>query len=167
MSVLMSSLTEGEQVVLCARDFPLDFSNGHHPNDYTETDTPIAPECIFHHIRGKFNRLWWRASWKLCDGKFTTMSFLLDTGAPKHLYLCSQALNILEEAGQMVEDGDMDLLYTRLFGRKCPVEPTPCAHQPANIIGMKLLKRFGLTLYEQPPHFSFNMDIPYLDSAAL
>ncbi|KAG2453914.1 hypothetical protein HYH02_002117 [Chlamydomonas schloesseri] len=67
----------------------------------------------------------------------------------------------------MAEDADLDLQYTTLFGRKCPVEPTPDAHQPANIIGLKLLMRFGLKLYNEHPYFSFNSDIPYLDTAVL
>ncbi|PNW84030.1 hypothetical protein CHLRE_04g218350v5 [Chlamydomonas reinhardtii] len=129
-------------------------------------DAPIVPEFTFHHIRGKFNRLWWRVSWKLRTGKFITMSFLLDTGAPKHMYLCDKALRALEKDGQMAEDADLDIQYTTLLGRKCPVEP-PAVHQPAaNIIGLKLLMRFGLRLYNEHPFFSFSSDIPYLDAAA-
>eukprot|EP00198_Chlamydomonas_reinhardtii_P002817 XP_001692153.1 predicted protein [Chlamydomonas reinhardtii] len=141
-------------------------SNGQHPGDYIEMDAPIVPEFTFHHIRGKFNRLWWRVSWKLRTGKFITMSFLLDTGAPKHMYLCDKALRALEKDGQMAEDADLDIQYTTLLGRKCPVEP-PAVHQPAaNIIGLKLLMRFGLRLYNEHPFFSFSSDIPYLDAAA-
>ncbi|KAG2423843.1 hypothetical protein HXX76_015003 [Chlamydomonas incerta] len=160
----MSGLTEREQVALCAEDYPLDFINGQHPGDYVETGAPIEPKCIYHHVYGKFNRLWYRVSWKLSDGKYTTMSFLLDTGAPKHLYLSSESRKILVEAGLLNEDSDMDLVYVKLFGRDCPVEPTPGVHAPANIIGLKLLKRFGLELFEGEPHFGFKVPIPYLDS---
>ena len=166
MSILMSGLVE-EQVVLCPQDFPLDYVNGQHPEDYLITDAPITPQYIYHHIRGRHNRLWLRVSWQLRSGKFTTMSFLLDTGAPKHLYLCDDALKAVEEDGQVVEDGDMDLQYVKLFGRNCPVESTPKAHTPANIIGLKLLKRLGLELFDDEPHFHFKQNVPYFTAQAL
>ncbi|KAG2442083.1 hypothetical protein HYH02_009873 [Chlamydomonas schloesseri] len=93
------------------------------------------------------------------------MSFLLHTGAPRHMYLSAEALKALEKAGLMVEDTDLDLDDTTLFGRKCPVEPTPAEHQPANIIGLKLLVRFGLQLHSEHPCVSCSADIPCLGAA--
>lgn len=162
----MSGLVE-EQVVLCPQDFPVDYVNGQHPEDYLITDLPITPQCICHHIRGQHNRLWLRVSWQLSSRKFTTMSFLLDTGAPKHFYLCDKALKVVEQDGQAEEEDDMDLQYVKLFGRKCPVESMQEAHTPANIIGLKLLKRLGLELFEDEPHFRFKHNVPYFTAEAL
>ena len=90
------------------------------------------------------------------------MSFLLDTGAPKHLYLCDEAMNALEAAGLTAEDEDTDIRYTKLFGRNCVIELTPAIHQPADIIGLKVLKRLGLE-----PHFSFSNPFPYFCADSL
>lgn len=160
MAIAMSGLEE-EQVILCPEDFPLDYVNGEHPEDYQITDQPITSQYIYHHIYGRHNRLWLRKSWKLSNGKFTTLSFLLDTGAPKHLYLCKKAIRLLVENGVVAEDSDMNLMYVTLHGRKCPVDPTPDAHKPANLIGLKLLKRLGLELYEEEPHFQLKHSAPY------
>lgn len=162
MSVLMSSFKETEQIVLCDEDFPLGYQNGKHPDDYVETDQPIAPQFIFHHVLGKFNRLWWRVSVQLKNGKYASMSFLMDTGAPKHLYLCDEALQVFKSNDRLRVEEDMDVAYTYLFGRKCSLEPTPGVHKEANIVGLKLLKRFGLELFADEPHFHFKVDIPYL-----
>lgn len=74
------------------------------------------------------------------------MTFVLDTGAPKQLYLCQAALNKLEDLGMirmMNTDEDMDAQWVQLFGRKCGVERTPPGHDPANIIGLRMLTRMG------------------------
>jgi hypothetical protein len=162
MSIVSSTLAGPRDFVLCSHDFPLDYKEGQHPDDYVEADQPIVPQCIFHHIRGVHNRLWWRVSLKLSNGKFIPISFLLDTGAPKHLYLSEKAMAVLEDDKQLKEDADLDLQYVKIFGRKCSVDVTPNAHQPANIIGLKLLKRLGLELYEDEPHFSFKLPIPFI-----
>ncbi len=37
-------------------------------------------------------------------------------------------------------------------------------HQPANIIGLKMLKRLGLHLFEDEPHFAFSATFKYFSS---
>jgi U3 small nucleolar RNA-associated protein 25 len=101
------------------------------------------------------NRLWFRVSWAIGDKKFVAMSFLLDTGAPKHMYLSNRAMAALEENGLVCVDDDMDIQYVNLAGRKCPIEMTPTMHAPANLIGLKLLKQLGLRLWEGSPHVTF------------
>jgi hypothetical protein len=56
--------TVPEDLLLVAEDFPLDFKNGCHPEDYTTTDAPMTREHIYHHNRGRHNRLWTRVSWQ-------------------------------------------------------------------------------------------------------
>lgn len=161
LSVTMTSVPE--DLLLVAEDFPLDFKNGCHPEDYVPTDAPMTREHLYHHNRGRHNRLWTRMSWQLpgCS-KFMPMSFLVDTGAPKHMYLSHAALEALEKHGMVYVDEDMDLQYVKLFGRKIPVDPTPEMRRPANIIGLKLLKRFGLRLHEEEPHFEFDTMPPFM-----
>jgi hypothetical protein len=54
-------------------------------NASIQSAEPMVPELIFHHVRGRHNRLWLRISWQLGPQKFMPMSFLLDTGAPQAL----------------------------------------------------------------------------------
>ncbi len=145
---------------LMAEDFPWRRQDDN-PSDYIKSSTPITPEFIFHHVRGKHNRLWMRASWKLASGEFVPISFLLDTGAPKHLYLSERAMSILEEAGLIVEEYDTDVQFVHVFGRKCSVEPS--VHAPANALGLKMLKRLGLQLFEEEPHFSFSRKFTFFE----
>lgn len=159
MSILMSGLTT-EKVALCTDDFPWR-SKTSHPLDFLESPEPMEPELIFHHVRGRHNRLWLRVSWQLGENKFMPMSFLLDTGAPKHFYMCNQAMTALEAAGLTGVDEDTDVEWTTIFGRKCLVELTPEQHQPANIIGLKMLKRLGLQLFEEEPHFAFSVPFKF------
>jgi hypothetical protein len=123
------------------------------------TDTPIAPERIYHHARGRHNRLWFRVSWAINFAevaKYVAMSLLLDTGTPKHMYLSKpgdvrtgkqQTRARRRRHGHSVRD-------TR--GSEVPGRADPAMHAPANLIG---LKRLGLRLQEDHPHFSFETGV--------
>lgn len=163
MSILMSGMSV-EEVALCSDDFPWR-SMSSHTDDYQETATPMEPELIFHHVRGKNNRLWLRISWELGPNKFVPMSFLLDTGAPRHFYMSEEAISTLEAADLTGIDDDTDVEWTTVFGRKALIELTP--HQPANIIGLKMLKRLGLQLFEDEPHFAFSAKFKYFSSCII
>lgn len=154
--------TELEEAALCDEDYPTDFVSHRHPDDYKTTSAPIDPQFIFHHIHGRHNRLWLRISWQLGPSKFMPMSFLIDTGAPKHFYLSPDAIIALDSYKVLHVDDDMDVQYVKLQKRNCPIEGTPAAHKPANIMGLKLLKRLGLKLFESSPHFAFSQPLPYL-----
>lgn len=141
-----------EDLILIAEDFPPSFHGVH---DYAIARSPVTPRTVYLHIRGRHNRLWYSTSWRVADGEFLNFSFLIDTGAPKDLYLCDAAVDALERHGLLKVDEDMSFQYVLLFGRKVLVEPTPAPHRPANIMGLKLLKRFGLELMDAEPHFAF------------
>ncbi|KXZ52506.1 hypothetical protein GPECTOR_9g550 [Gonium pectorale] len=162
MSILGLSFQEVQPIVLCAQDFPDGYSEGRHPDDYVKMNTAIQPQFILHNQRGRFSRLWWRVSWKLQDGTFVPMSFLLDTSAPKHIYLSEDALNLLEADKQVVHNDDMGAQHVTLFTKKCAVEAMPHTQNPANILGLKMLRRFGLELYNDEPGFQFKTNIPFL-----
>jgi U3 small nucleolar RNA-associated protein 25 len=71
-------------------------------------------------------------AWSIGDGKYIAMSFLLDTGAPKHMYLSDRAMCALEKSGLVCIDDDMGIQYIKLAGQKCPVELMPAMHAPCN-----------------------------------
>lgn len=145
-----------EQLLLCPHDFPPNYTRDYcHPDDYVIISDSVR-ELVFNHRHGTYNRLLARLAWQVTGG-VCPMTFVLDTGAPKHLYLCQRALNLLEEAGRITTDPDTDLLYCVIDQRKCPVELTPPSHSPANIVGLRMLTRWGLTLDDAKPPF---FDIP-------
>ena len=156
-----------DEIVLCAEDYPESFVNGSHPEDHAVCNKPIEPQHLYHHVRGRHNRLWLRVSWQTPDGNsYVNLSFMLDTGAPKHMYLSEPTMRVVEALGLVHVDEDVDIQYVRLFGRKCSVDPTPRAHAPANIIGLKLLKQLGLTLMPGPPHFCFANNLTFFSPEA-
>jgi hypothetical protein len=79
-----------EDLLLTDEDFPPTVVDKRHPNDYKLTTEPITKELIFHEIEGRHSRLILRTSVKLAENLFTSMSVVLDTGAPK-IYLCTEA----------------------------------------------------------------------------
>lgn len=151
-----------EQLLLCPEDYPQNYRGLAHPDDYLVSAAPIAPEYVFNHRQGRHNRLLLRISWKLSDGAFAPATFVVDTGAPKHLYLCEQLMRLLEVNGVVQEDADNDLAYVVVAGRKCPVEATPAGHAPANLIGLKMLMRLGLSVRDAPPYFAFAAPLEWL-----
>lgn len=85
------------------------------------------------------------------------------TGKAKHLYLCKAALSIFQKAGLIKEDADLDVMYVMLLGRRCPVEATPPSHQPANMMGLKLLHRLELQLKnDASAPFKFGVSFDFL-----
>lgn len=147
---------EKEQLLLLPEDFPEYYINCAHPDDYKIINGPIPnKELIFNHRQGRHNRLLVRIPWKL-NNEYTTFTFVLDSNAPKHLYLCKKAISLLEEKKLIFEDTDSNIIYVNIHGRKCPIEPTPFSHEPANLIGLKMLTRLKLELFEEDPCFTFN-----------
>lgn len=69
-------------------DYPRNFDENilKHPLDYTTMPTPIQPQFIVHARAGR-RRLIFRASWKIDTGSYMPMSFIVDTGSAKPLYL--------------------------------------------------------------------------------
>lgn len=162
------SAYERKEAVLASDDFPWR-RKADCEGDYLVASAPMHPESIIHSVRDRPDRLWLRVSWKLSEGKFVPMSFLLDMGYlgyPKHLYLSQRAIDMLEHARLIGVDADTDVEYTTLFGRKCCVELTPSVNQPANIIGLKMLHRLGLQLSEVSgyPHFTFATPFQYFSA---
>lgn len=144
-----------EELLLTSADFPDDFKNFAHPDDYNVTNRPVTPEYICHSRFGRHNRLIFRISLGR-NGSFFSASFVCDTGAPKFLYACPQLLDLLQSLQAIHIDDDTGVAWITIQGKKVPLDPTPQCHAPANIIGLRLLHRLGLCLRENG--FSFSTD---------
>jgi U3 small nucleolar RNA-associated protein 25 len=151
----------GQELILTNKDFPSNYVNFAHPEDYLLTSSPIPVEYLFHEHYGRHSRLILRCSLQLSSSTFISLSFVLDTGAPK-FYASEHLSDILFSKQIATSDLDLGMNYITLFGRKFPLEQTPTGHHPANIIGLKMLCRWGLILTEEPFGFHFTKNFPYL-----
>lgn len=141
----MVTADDERDLLLCDDDFPDNFVNMHHPQDGKITQVPIQQEYIRNERLGH-HRLILRTSIKLRENQFVSFSFVLDTGAPSSIYFSpGEAFNGLQQGKRVIEDGDV--VYMEIGGKKAAVKETPHTHRPANIIGLPLLERFGLTLH--------------------
>lgn len=157
MAFLMVDADEGD-LLLSDDDFPENFIHMVHPDDGKITQQPIQREFIRHQRLGH-HRLIFRTSIKLAEREFMSFSFVLDTAAPASIYFSPGAsLNSLN-GKRVVEEGDV--VYMEIGGKKAAVKETPHTHRPANIIGLPLLERFGLTLHPDKS-FTFSNDFAFL-----
>jgi hypothetical protein len=92
-----------EELLLHDEDFPENYVDMHHPEDYNEV-SEFQPEFICHSYYGRHNRLIARVAWKVSDTVMIPMSFVCDTGAPSHLYLSVKAIKILDKAKLLLTD---------------------------------------------------------------
>eukprot|EP01032_Pedospumella_encystans_P020685 gene20685-23493_t len=138
-----------QELMLTNEDFPPHYVNMQHPDDYILSDSPIKKELIFHEHKGRHSRLHLRCSVKLMENVFCPMSFVLNTGAPK-IYLSLNAKAILENYNLHCTDDDLGVTFVNLLGHRYRTEDTPEGHAPANIIGLKALCRWGITLFDEP-----------------
>lgn len=132
------------ELLLQDADFPKDYVNMQHPDDYIVIDKPFVEYIV--NSSAHHNRLIVRVCWKVNDDKYIPMSFVCDTGAPTALYLSQKAYKLLTDCKRVLED-DAGNVYASVHGTgSAAVEPTPPGHAPANIIGLKLLMRLKLNL---------------------
>jgi len=104
--------------MITSKDFLAEYQNCAHPGDYNiRQDTPPAIAYVHHHDHGRHNKLICRMPWVLTTDTYFMMSFIVDTGAPRHLYLSSTAMSLLEENGVIHKDNDIALTYVILNGR--------------------------------------------------
>ena len=152
-----------EELLLHDEDFPSNYHNMAHPDDYKPINT-FDPQFVYHSYHGRHDRLIARVAWKVSDALFVPMSFVCDTGAPSHLYLSKEAYRVLEEYKRLLTDDrgnqyvKIHLDETTTFNAN--VEETPHMHKNANIIGLKALIQLHLILKDKS--FSFNSNFVYL-----
>ncbi|KAJ6557244.1 hypothetical protein DFH09DRAFT_540855 [Mycena vulgaris] len=102
--------------------------------------TPLQPECFINPLRYHV-RMWYRTSFKIADGQYLPMSFLVDTNAPSWLYLSSKALTALNDHGRIDR---LDYLLRLQNGIAFYIANTPRSHRPLNLIGIELIQKFEL-----------------------
>ena len=142
-------IVSDSKVMLGIQDFPDDYVNMSHSEDYILKDKYIGHELIINKGIGKTRRLICRISWKSENhvNKYVSMSFICDTGAPKSLYLSPVAYSVLLDSGRIKED-EIGSNYVLIEGKKFGVLETPAHHQPANLMGLFLLSKFGMNIHE-------------------
>ena len=145
-------------------DFPDNFVNMAHPDDYEYTDVPIKDYIC--HMNGRHNRLILRISWKVKHSsgkdKYIPMSFVCDTGATMFFYLSTNAINALKAERRLSEDetGTLYVIIDTPSGSfKALIEETPNIHAPANIIGLRMLLKLGIQMRER--EFSLLTELEY------
>ena len=138
------------KIRFCSWDFPANFVDMAHPQDYVALDSPLPHEFIYHQSPfGQNFRLILRISWKINDN-YIPMSFVCDTSAPCSFYMSARSFEVLEEGSstELNIDGNpcVDIQYDDLTNRTliAGVRYTPNAFQPANLIGLSLLSKLGL-----------------------
>lgn len=139
-------------------DFPDNYVNMQHPEDYDVVDEPFTE--YLPHFSGHNNRLIVRICWKTPGGRYVPMSFVCDTGAPMGLYLSEKAVHVLRKCGRIMEDETGNEHVTISNIGKAAIEPTPPGHAPvrgfsrgtqdfscrANIIGLRVLVKLALRI---------------------
>ena len=144
------------ELLLSNADFPDDYVNMQHPDDYNSVSKPFVQ--YIPHYAGHHNRLIARICWEIGDKKYIPMSFVCDTGAPMGFYLSDKAQHILRSCGRITED-ETGNEYVQLKDLGiASVQSTPPGHAPANIIGLRLLIKLVFQL-KKDGSFVFG-DIP-------
>ena len=139
-------ITEGD-LLLCDADFPANYVHMAHPDDYKQVDIPLPINRLLHQKIGHW-RLILRVSFRLANGKYLPMSFVCDTGAPYDFYLSREAMKNLTSCGRVKEDEIGNAYLDDVVGRKAAVRETPYTHEPANILGLRMMLKLGCKLTE-------------------
>lgn len=129
-------------LLLCEADFPKNYKNMSHPDDYKERDEPLPVSRFINEKLGHW-RLIMRVSFKLANGKYLPMSFVCDSGAPYHFYLSDKAMDMLTSGGRIKPDEVENPYMDDIVGGKAAVKETPYNHKPANIMGLRMMQRLG------------------------
>ena len=146
-----------DELLLSAADFPSGWTLMAHPEDYVEAPQPVALS-IFYHIKPHHNRTLLRVSFKVGEGRYLPMSFVVDTGAPSGLYLSTAARAKLEACSRLiVDDADNEFIDIHGLG-KVSIQDTSAPHQPANIIGLPLIRKLGIHFSMDNPTISVEME---------
>jgi hypothetical protein len=135
-----------DELLLHDSDFPNNYVNMAHTDDYRIKSEFINKELIFHR-KMHHNRILLRISWQIDNDKYLPMTFVLDTGAPMYFYLSNKAIKSL--SSRILED-ELQTSYVIIkcdnVTKKASIQETPLNHQPANIIGLLMLEKLGLSL---------------------
>jgi hypothetical protein len=168
------------EVLLTSLDFLDYFVDMAHPEDYVVSERRMDPYLIeniipHHHIlllrvsfeaksvlRGATRHF---CGYDLRSGHRSLICCLLwparyaaHAGASSAVYFGRRAMQLTHEVGRLRED-DLGVVYLDTPLGRCAVLETPATHQPANILGLDMLKKLKLQL-GLPPVLGTN--VPYL-----
>lgn len=140
-------------VLLDDADFPDGFVDGEHPDDdlgdppYAADPDAVMPPQFTVHTRESHERLLMRIAWRVADGRFHNLTFVLDTGSPIPILLGRRAANRLADAGVIRNQS-----FT-LGGVSYGLVLMPANHPIGNVIGLPLLRRWGMVLDDESLEF--------------
>lgn len=150
-SKLMHDVLErSSELAYTELDFPKSFVDMAHTEDYQEAPEPVQPDFFFHRPRNPgHHRLLLRASFRLSSKVYSPMTFICDTGLPGGFYFSPHAMSTLAE-GRRILQSDIHCPFIETGAGKIPVGEAQQLHQPANLLGLHVLQKYGLTLAEKP-----------------
>ncbi|KAL3134786.1 hypothetical protein ABBQ32_007771 [Trebouxia sp. C0010 RCD-2024] len=141
-------LHRANEVAYSELDFPDLYVRMAHPADYKETSEPIEPHFLYHDRPAHF-RLLLRASFRLASNLYIPMTFLCDTGVPGGFYFSHDAMTVFTNAKRVMQS-DLYHPYIQTCAGSIPVSEAQQLHQPANLLGLHALRKYGLMLAEKP-----------------
>ena len=149
-SKLMHDVLErSSELAYTELDFPESFVDMAHPEDYKEAPEPVQPEVFYHRTRDPHHRLLLRASFRLSSKVYSPMTFICDTGLSAGFYFSPHAMSILTKARRILQN-DIQCPFIETGAGKIPVSEAQQLHQPANLLGLHALQKYGLTLADKP-----------------
>lgn len=158
MTRLLDDIVVGNlgDLTLNPQDFPGHYVNMAHPQDYIAMSDPLQPE-LFYNLN--HFRLLLRASFALPDKSFLPMTFVCDSGAPGGYYFSERAITMLSRPDvQRLMRDDLHNMYLQTEVGKFAVTDTPQRRQPANVLGLRVLEKYGLIISASP---KFQVDFKY------
>lgn len=142
-------------ILLDHRDFPDDYTDMCHPDDYIISSKWIQCNFIYNHGILKNERLIVRTYFSVLNKEYMPISFIIDTGCPHAIYLSSPAATILRSNDRLLED-EAGTRYILIDGKKI-IFGINTTHGDANLIGLPFLSKFGASInINQDKTYSIN-----------
>lgn len=135
-----------------------------HPNDYKVDRSPIVPYAFFYR-NGSKRRIFLRTSLALGANKFTTATFLLDTGFCFDLIVSKTLKSMLSHRLMVSEFGGTYLELTMRDKQVAacvddvPWSPPDVPSDPVNVLGLQTFFLLGIKFEQgRSSSFSYNED---------
>lgn len=131
-------------------DFPDSYVDMAHPQDLIEAPEPVQRELWYHRSADPAHfRLLLRASFRLSSNVYSPMTFLCDTRLSGGFYFSPDAMSALTNARRILMS-DIHCPYIQTDAGKISVSETQQCFQPANLLGLRALQKYGLIVAEKP-----------------
>ena len=114
--VILGDYYAQEALFLFDRDFPAEYVDMAHPQDYKAVQE-FTPQFIRHDHYGFHKKLIARIAFKASDGTALPTSFVCDTGAPGCVYLSPKAYDALKGKGLLLVDEITGGPYVKIHQR--------------------------------------------------